>query len=264
VTGFHRPDNALVCDGVALTDLAAAEGTPLYVYSAATIVSRYRAIDEAFRSHPHAVHYALKANSTLAIARLLLAASRREFGRRDAALRAGFIPRDRFTASARPRGLAGHRPRRQVDNAESEASWSASTAWPGGSARAPCVNPDHCAIAHPTRIKANKFSIALDAARGSAGVQPGEGLEIIEHTHVGSQTDLDPRRAARRSSLPAQGRQDRVDHLIWAAASVSYDGSPLPMPTRGGAAAGGQGLGLAIVMTSPTSSRPRARCRGST
>ena len=32
---------------------------------------RYRAIDEAFGGYPHALHYALKANSTLAIARLL-------------------------------------------------------------------------------------------------------------------------------------------------------------------------------------------------
>ena len=32
---------------------------------------RYRAIDDAFGGYPHALHYALKANSTLAIARLL-------------------------------------------------------------------------------------------------------------------------------------------------------------------------------------------------
>ena len=96
VTGFHRLDNALLCDGVALTDLAAAEGTPLYVYSASTIVSRYRAIDDAFASYPHALHYALKANSTLAIARLLRGLGSRadanSGGEIDVALRAGFIP----------------------------------------------------------------------------------------------------------------------------------------------------------------------------
>ena len=76
--------------------IAAAVGTPLYVYSAATIASRYRAIDEAFAGYPHALHYALKANSTLAIARLLRglgsAADANSGGEIDVALRAGFIP----------------------------------------------------------------------------------------------------------------------------------------------------------------------------
>ena len=71
-------------------------GTPLYVYSAATIASRYRAIDEAFAGYPHAIHYALKANSTLAIARLLRDlgsnADANSGGEIDVALRAGFTP----------------------------------------------------------------------------------------------------------------------------------------------------------------------------
>ena len=71
VTGFHRQDGALLCDGAPIAELAERHGTPLYVYSGATIVARYRAVDDAFRSYPHAIHYALKANSTLAIARLL-------------------------------------------------------------------------------------------------------------------------------------------------------------------------------------------------
>ena len=74
-TGFYRQalGNAhdLVCDGVPLAAIAAAEGTPLYVYSARTLRDRYREIDQAFADYPHALHYALKANSTLAIARLL-------------------------------------------------------------------------------------------------------------------------------------------------------------------------------------------------
>ena len=73
--GFYRQhdgtNDALVCDGVPLAAIAAAEGTPLYVYSAAVLRERYRAIDDAFHGYPHALHYALKANSTLAIARLL-------------------------------------------------------------------------------------------------------------------------------------------------------------------------------------------------
>jgi len=56
---------------VPLATIAGAEGTPLYVYSASLVRERYRAIDDAFAGYPHAIHYALKANSTLAIARLL-------------------------------------------------------------------------------------------------------------------------------------------------------------------------------------------------
>ena len=51
--------------------MASTAGTPLYVYSAATLRERYTAIDAAFGEYPHALHYALKANSTLAIARLV-------------------------------------------------------------------------------------------------------------------------------------------------------------------------------------------------
>lgn len=61
----------LTCDGVALADIAEATGTPAYVYSAADIVSRYRAYDEAFGSLPHQVCYAVKANSNLSLLRLL-------------------------------------------------------------------------------------------------------------------------------------------------------------------------------------------------
>ncbi|HEV7802500.1 MAG TPA: diaminopimelate decarboxylase, partial [Burkholderiales bacterium] len=96
MTGFSRQDTTLVCDGVALDPIAALHGTPLYVYSASTIATRYRAIDEAFAQYPHAIHYALKANSTLAITRMLRglgsAADANSGGEIDVALRAGFIP----------------------------------------------------------------------------------------------------------------------------------------------------------------------------
>ena len=70
---FHVscPPDPLACDGVPLASIAAEVGTPVYVYSAATIRARYRALDAAFGAYPHALHYALKANSTLAIVRLL-------------------------------------------------------------------------------------------------------------------------------------------------------------------------------------------------
>jgi len=96
VTGFHRQGATLACDGVPLDSIASAHGTPLYVYSAATVVERYRAIDGAFAGYPHAIHYALKANSTLAITRLLRSlgshVDANSGGEIDVALRAGFLP----------------------------------------------------------------------------------------------------------------------------------------------------------------------------
>ncbi len=61
----------LYCEAVALESLAARHGTPLYVYSAAMIRARVNAFAHAFRSIPHTLCYSVKANSTLAILRLL-------------------------------------------------------------------------------------------------------------------------------------------------------------------------------------------------
>jgi diaminopimelate decarboxylase len=61
----------LYCEDVALENLAARHGTPLYVYSAAMIRARLHAFAHAFRSIPHTLCYSVKANSTLAILRLI-------------------------------------------------------------------------------------------------------------------------------------------------------------------------------------------------
>ena len=71
MTGFSRAAHQLACDGVPLSAIAQAEGTPVYVYSAAVLRDRYLAIDRAFGPYPHRLHYALKANSTLGLARVL-------------------------------------------------------------------------------------------------------------------------------------------------------------------------------------------------
>jgi diaminopimelate decarboxylase len=64
-------DRALFLDGVALADIASQAGTPAYVYSARTILENLRAYDSAFGAQPHTVCYAVKANSSLAILKLL-------------------------------------------------------------------------------------------------------------------------------------------------------------------------------------------------
>lgn len=250
MNGFHRLDDTLICEGVSLVELAASEGTPLYVYSAGTITSRYRAIDDAFRGYPHALHYALKANSTLAIARLLrglgACADANSGNEIDVALRAGFIPEQIvFTGVGKtPAELA-----QAIDlgvktiNAESEGELDRIDRLSrerGTRARVALrVNPDIDARSHPhisTGLKANKFGIPVDAVReiGRRFAQR-EGLEIVGlHTHVGSQiVDLDPLTRAAQTvvTLARELRDDGIviDHLdIGGGLGVSYDGSAVP------------------------------------
>lgn len=69
--GFARVDGALWCDEVPLQALAAAVGTPAYVYSARTIREQYGQLTAALGNLPHRLHYSVKANSNLAILALL-------------------------------------------------------------------------------------------------------------------------------------------------------------------------------------------------
>jgi diaminopimelate decarboxylase len=71
---FSYSLNDLYCEQVPLADLAAATGTPAYVYSSQSILANYRAYDEAFGDLPHSICYAVKANSSRAVLRLLAGA----------------------------------------------------------------------------------------------------------------------------------------------------------------------------------------------
>ena len=250
MTGFDRPAGALLCDGVPLTDIAAREGTPLYVYSAATIIERYRAIDDAFASYPHALHYALKANSTLAIARLLRGlgakADANSGGEIDVALRAGFIPADIVFTGV---GKTDAELVQAIDlgvktiNAESEGELeridALARARQTRARVALRINPNIDARSHPhisTGLKSNKFGIALDHIRGICSRMHGRaGLEIVGlHIHVGSQiTDLEPLASAARAIVDL-ARELRsagvgIDHVdLGGGLGISYDGSPVP------------------------------------
>jgi diaminopimelate decarboxylase len=69
--GFSYKNGSLFCEDVDLSTLADEYGTPLYVYSAATILDHYRRLDAALGGVPHEVAYAVKANSNLSVLRLL-------------------------------------------------------------------------------------------------------------------------------------------------------------------------------------------------
>ena len=70
---FHYPKakSALYCGKVSLESLARKYGTPLYVYSADQILERLQSFQQAFAGRDHLVCYAVKANSSLAILKLL-------------------------------------------------------------------------------------------------------------------------------------------------------------------------------------------------
>jgi diaminopimelate decarboxylase len=97
-TGFARVDGTLQCEGVSLERIVRDVGSPVYVYSAATIRDRYERLDQMLAPVPHRVHYTLKANSSRGLLEVL-----RQLGagvdvvsggelRR--ALAAGFAPED--------------------------------------------------------------------------------------------------------------------------------------------------------------------------
>jgi diaminopimelate decarboxylase len=68
---FLYSQNDFYCEQVPLADLAHRAGTPVYVYSAGVIRANYLAYTEAFADIPHTVCYAVKANGSLAILKLL-------------------------------------------------------------------------------------------------------------------------------------------------------------------------------------------------
>lgn len=68
---FQYQDQILHCENVPLTQIIEKCGTPTYVYSTQGILDRYHAYDAAFGDVPHRVCFAVKANSNLAILKIL-------------------------------------------------------------------------------------------------------------------------------------------------------------------------------------------------
>ncbi len=69
--GFSYKNGSLFCEDVELSTLAEEHGTPLYVYSAGTIIDHFTRLDAAMKGVDHEVAYAVKANSNLSVLRLL-------------------------------------------------------------------------------------------------------------------------------------------------------------------------------------------------
>jgi diaminopimelate decarboxylase len=253
VIGFARDprhDDELVCDGVPLSAIASTEGTPLYVYSAAALRARYHAIDDAFGDYPHALHYALKANSTLAVARLMRelgsAADANSIWEIELARKAGFQPADIvFTGVGKssaelecavPLGL-------KAINVESPGELARLESIAERTGRvvrvAIRINPDIDANSHPhisTGRRHNKFGMTLESFRELIpNLAARSGLKLVAvHVHVGSQiTTLEPlRRAAAfvvSVATELRSRGVTLEYLdLGGGLGISYDGSPVP------------------------------------
>jgi diaminopimelate decarboxylase len=243
VTGFFRRDGELTCDGVPLSEIARAVGTPTYVYSAALIQENFHRFDAAFEPVRHLVCYAAKANSNLTLlaglAALGAGADVVSGGELRAVLESGF-PADRVVFSGV--GKKSDEIRYAVDrgvlaiNAESEREIEKIEEAGGQAGRvarvALRVNPDIDAKSHPyisTGRKHNKFGVAIGLAAGiyeRARRLPHVRMTGIQ-SHIGSQI-LDP-------APLAQAAKD----LAEVARALHREGHPIETVDIGG------GIGLA-------------------
>jgi len=234
MAGFSRERGELLCDGIQLAAIAAEVGTPVHVYSAALVDARFERLELAFEGWPHRLHYALKANSTLAIARRLLAlgagADANSAGEIEVALRAGFTP-DQIVFTGV--GKSGAELERAIGldlaaiNAESPGEIdriATIAAAHGRIARvAVRVNPDIDPGSHPhisTGQSATKFGVSTDdAAAMIRDVGGRASVNVVGlHVHIGSQvTSLDPITRAVRTltdlAATMSGDGVRLEHL---------------------------------------------------
>ena len=67
---FHYIKNELYCEDVPVAEVVREVGTPLYLYSSATLERHFRAFDDAFKDIRHLICFSMKSNSNLAILKL--------------------------------------------------------------------------------------------------------------------------------------------------------------------------------------------------
>jgi diaminopimelate decarboxylase len=249
---FQPTERGLVCDGVRIESIVEEIGTPAYIYSAEAVRVAYRRLDAAFAAYPHAIHYALKANSTLALLRLLHSLGSRadanSVGEVQVAQRAGFAPSEMvFTGVGKSRDELAYAVAHEVGtiNAESagELDRIAETARAlGRRARVALrVNPDIDARSHPhisTGLRVNKFGVAVEEA--SAIYRDRLGIADLQfvgvHVHIGSQiTTPEPlRRAARALAALAVTLRDQgvaLEHVdLGGGLGIAYDGVTMITP----------------------------------
>ncbi|MEK6748474.1 MAG: diaminopimelate decarboxylase [Pseudomonadota bacterium] len=251
-THFTYRNGQLHAEDVALSAIAAAVGTPVYVYSRAAIEQRYTAFDRAWGDYPHLVCYAVKANSNLAILNIL-ARQGAGFdivsgGELRRVLAAGGDARKVIFSGVGKSVVEIEEALRldiQCFNVESQAELERIDEIAGRIGKiAPValrVNPDVDAKTHPyisTGLKQNKFGIDIQAAydvyRQAARMKHVKVAGIA--CHIGSQlTDLSPFIAAMQRVLDLIDRLAKVDivleHLdIGGGLGIRYRDEDAPSP----------------------------------
>jgi diaminopimelate decarboxylase len=245
--GFAYRDGVLHCEGKDLRALALAYGTPLYVYSAATLRERTRALDAAFSGFPHTLCYAVKANSNLSLlrffARMGCGFDVVSGGELERVLRAAPKSAKRvvFSGVGKTRAEIELALRLGIllfnveSPAELEVLFECASRLKKKARVAVRVNPDVDAKTHPyisTGLRKHKFGIAIEEAAGlyarvarqkyvqAAGVSVHIGSQITTVTPFGEAMQ---RVAALVSKLKASGHDIRyVD--AGGGLGISYQG----------------------------------------
>ncbi|HET7600240.1 MAG TPA: diaminopimelate decarboxylase [Gemmatimonadales bacterium] len=257
--GLTRVGPSLLMDGVRLTEIAEAVGTPAYVYALPVIRERYRALAGAMAPVPHRICFAVKANGNLAVLRALrelgAGADLVSAGELARALAAGFAP-DRIVFSGvgkRPDELrAAVRAGVGQVNVESASEIDALAAVADEEGRAVAVglrvNPDVTADTHPyiaTGRSGLKFGIPADQAPAAARLVLGHPrLELTALAmHLGSQL-RDPapfaqgleRLLALADEIRALGARALATLDLGGGLGIRYEGEPVLEPARYAAA----------------------------
>ncbi len=252
---FAYRNGILHAEDVPVPEIAAAVGTPVYVYSTATLTRHYRVFADAFSGMRAGVYYAMKANSNQAViatlARLGAGADVVSAGELKRALAAG-IPASRVVFSGVGKTAAEMAFALEAGikcfNVESEPELDRLSAVAAAAGRTAAVsfriNPDVDALTHAkisTGKSENKFGIPwTDAPRiyARAASLPGIRVTGID-MHIGSQiTELGPFDQAfgRLGELIARLRTDghEVDHIdLGGGLGIPYrdDNAPPPDPS---------------------------------
>ncbi|WP_300584405.1 diaminopimelate decarboxylase [Marivita sp.] len=224
---FLYRDGELYSEDVPVADIAAAVGTPFYLYSTATLTRHYQLFDDALSGMEHMVCYAMKAASNQAILKTLAdlgAGMDVVSGGEYARAKAAGVPGDRIVFSGVGKTRSEIRAAleggiRQF-NVESEPELLVISEIASGLGKiAPItirVNPDVDAKTHAkisTGKSENKFGIPISKARAvyaEAAALPGIDVIGID-VHIGSQlTELEPYELAYRkvAELTEQLRAD--------------------------------------------------------
>ncbi|HEY6111458.1 MAG TPA: diaminopimelate decarboxylase [Chthoniobacterales bacterium] len=227
---FHYRDRKLYGEDIDLARVAEEFGTPLYVYSAGTILDHYQRLDTALAPLDHLICYAVKANSNGAILKLLAGAGAGfdivSGGELFRALKAGADPRKcTFAGVGKSREEIEYALEQGVYsfNVESEPELETVDQIAGAKKlRAPIAlraNPDVDPHTHQyisTGSHENKFGISLD--RLGAIYSRAAGMRNIDivgvQMHIGSQiTEAEPFAAAINKLAPLV-RELKTEHGI--------------------------------------------------